>query len=72
MMICCVLQCLEIQTFLYGTKSRKVKETQKTIDVLMSDPQLASKVAQQKNKERPRFNTIVKGEQNMGGFKACF
>jgi len=64
-----------VQTFLYGAKSRKVKETQQTIDVLMSDPQLAAKVSQGKIKElstRPRFNTIVKGQQNLGGFKGCF
>jgi len=67
-----IKQCVEIQTFLYGAKSAKTKATQKTIDVLMSDPKLASKAAQQKNRERPRFNTIVKGQQNMGGFKACF
>lgn len=60
---------------MYGAKSGKVKQTQKTIDVLLSDPQLAAKVAHQqqgKSKERPRFNTIVKGEKNMGGFKNCF
>ena len=60
---------------MYGAKSRKVKDTQQTIDVLMSDPQLAAKVSRSKVKElssRPRFNTIVKGDASLGGFKACF
>ncbi|XP_013406257.1 tetratricopeptide repeat protein 23-like [Lingula anatina] len=55
-------KCHTIETAAHGSNHKRPKETQKTIDVLMSNPSLASKMPKSKREElqqRPRFNSIV-------------
>lgn len=58
----CLKKCYNIECLVYGTNCRKSKDTQRTIDILLANPALASKHKKGKGddiKNRPRFNTIV-------------
>ncbi|KAK2181197.1 hypothetical protein NP493_407g05026 [Ridgeia piscesae] len=58
----CLKKCYNIECLVYGTNSRKTKDTQRTIDLLLANPTVASKHKKGKGddiKNRPRFNSIV-------------
>ncbi|CAH1790174.1 unnamed protein product [Owenia fusiformis] len=55
-------KCHTMQKTVYGENHKKTKDTQKTLDVLLANPALSSKMGKSKAdelKDRPRFNGIV-------------
>jgi tetratricopeptide (TPR) repeat protein len=65
-------KCHDIECSVYGANSRKSKETQKTIDLLLLNPNLASKQKkskQQELKQRPRFSSVARTATVLSGFK---
>lgn len=65
-------KCHEIELAVYGTKGRSTKDTQRTINLLLSNPNLAAKqkkTKEQELKERPRFSSVAKVPIALGGFK---
>ncbi|ELT89607.1 hypothetical protein CAPTEDRAFT_190411 [Capitella teleta] len=65
-------KCQIVENAVHGSNSKKSKDTQRTIDILMANPQLAAKQKRSKMdelKDRPRFNATVSRSGNVGGFK---
>lgn len=65
-------QCLNIELLVLGKSHRKTKDTERTIDILMASPGLSNKFVLSKEdelKKRPKFNTMVKTKQSLGGCK---
>ncbi len=65
-------KCHSIESTLYGSNNRKSKDTQRTIDLLLANPNIAAKqkkTMSEQLKERPRFSCIVSRSTSLGGYK---
>ncbi|CAD5120380.1 DgyrCDS8952 [Dimorphilus gyrociliatus] len=64
-------KCYTIQCFSHGENARRTKDTKKTIDMLISNPNLAAVHKKLSNnlQDRPNFNSVVCRSSRLGGFK---
>lgn len=63
-------KCHNIECVSHGPNQKRTKETQKTIDVIMANPAIASKMPKSKTEElqsRPRFNSVVNRSSPVAG-----
>ncbi|XP_061180716.1 tetratricopeptide repeat protein 23-like [Saccostrea echinata] len=68
-------KCHDIECLVLGKGHKKSKDTERTIDILMATPGISNNFVLSKGdelKKRPKFNAIVKGSKNVGGFKTSF
>lgn len=65
-------KCYKVECELLTKNHKRPKDTQRSLDILMKNPEVAAKFKSKEDQlnERPRFNSIVSRASPMGGYKA--